>query len=189
MGIFSALFGRKPQQGSGDLARERLKVVLVNDRLKLSADVLEQLKQELLAVISRRLEIDEQGVQVIVTHSDRLNKLIADVPIRRPRTRFEDSVIEPVVKPVPAAGPSEVDTGITAPLPIVTIPSSEGTAKPLEVSPSAAPAAHNGQQSTPEAAPPPAKTAAEAPATASGTSDALAPETDVTPPVNTAQPA
>jgi|GEM_PF-205114 cell division topological specificity factor len=99
MGIFSALFSRKSQPSSSDLARERLKVVLVNDRLKLSPAVLEQLKQELLEVISRRLEIDEQGVQIIVTRSDRLDKLIADVPLRRPRMRFEDSAVEPAVKP------------------------------------------------------------------------------------------
>ncbi len=88
MGIFDMFTGRK-KPTSGELAKERLKVALVHDRIKVSPDLLELIKSDLLAVISRRLDIDEQHVQISMAREDRWDKLLADVPIKRQKVAFE----------------------------------------------------------------------------------------------------
>ena len=40
-------------------------------------------------MISRRLEVDEQHVQVIMARDDRWDKLHADIPIKRQKISFE----------------------------------------------------------------------------------------------------
>ena len=88
MGIFDFMTGRK-KPTPGEVAKERLKVVLAHDRIKVNPELLELIKADLLAVISRRLEVDEQHVQVIVAREDRWDKLHADVPIKRQKISFE----------------------------------------------------------------------------------------------------
>lgn len=88
MGVFEFMVGRK-KPSPGELAKERLKVVLVHDRLKLNPELLETIKDEVLSVISRRLEIDEQLVQISLAREGGLDKLLADVPIKRQKVTFE----------------------------------------------------------------------------------------------------
>ncbi len=88
MGIFDFMTDRK-KPTPGEMAKERLKVVLAHDRLKVNPELLEQIKTDLLAVISRRLEVDEQNVEVIMAREDRLDKLHADIPIKRQKISFE----------------------------------------------------------------------------------------------------
>jgi cell division topological specificity factor len=78
---------KKPRPG--ELAKERLKVVLVQDRIKVNPELLEQIKADLLRVISERLEIDEQHVEIMMTREDRWDKLQAAVPIKRQKITFE----------------------------------------------------------------------------------------------------
>ncbi len=88
MGVFEFMTGRK-KPTPGEVAKERLKVVLAHDRIKVNPELLEQIKIDLLSVISRRLEVDEQHVQVIMAREDRWDKLHADVPIKRQKISFE----------------------------------------------------------------------------------------------------
>jgi cell division topological specificity factor len=88
MGVFQFMTGRK-KPTPGELAKERLKVVLVHDRIKVNPELLELIKADLLAVISRRLEVDEQNVQINVAREDRWDRLRADVPIKRQKIAFE----------------------------------------------------------------------------------------------------
>lgn len=88
MGIFQFISGRK-KPTPGELAKERLKVVLVQDRIKVNPEVLELIKADLLSVISRRLDVDEQHVQISMAREDRWDKLLANVPIKRQKVTFE----------------------------------------------------------------------------------------------------
>lgn len=88
MGIFQFLANRK-KPSAGEIAKERLKVVLVQDRIKLSPDVLELIKADLLTAISRRLEVDEQHVQISMERENRWDTLQAAVPIKRQKISFE----------------------------------------------------------------------------------------------------
>ena len=88
MGVFAFMNGRK-KLTPGEMAKERLKVVLVQDRIKLNPEMLELIRADLMAAISRRLEIDEQNVEVSLGREDRWDKLYANVPIKRQKIAFE----------------------------------------------------------------------------------------------------
>jgi cell division topological specificity factor len=88
MRVFAFISGRK-KPTPGEIAKERLKVVLVHDRIKVNPELLELIKADLLAVISRRLEVDEQHVEITMAREDRWDRLQADVPIKRQKISFE----------------------------------------------------------------------------------------------------
>jgi cell division topological specificity factor len=80
MRILDRLFGqRKPS--SRDIAKERLQLVLAYDRIKVSPELLEILKNELITVISKHVEIDREGVEVTFSQGKRRSRLIADIPL------------------------------------------------------------------------------------------------------------
>ncbi len=74
------LLGRQPK--SADKAKERLKLVLIHDRTDISPDNLELMKNELLQVISRYVEIDPRAVQIRMTQDGREQRLVADIPLK-----------------------------------------------------------------------------------------------------------
>ncbi|MGA9348159.1 MAG: cell division topological specificity factor MinE [Anaerolineae bacterium] len=80
MKILDRLFGqRKPS--SRDVAKERLQLVLAYDRIKISPELLQILKNELITVISKHVEIDREGVDVTFSQGKRRSRLIADIPL------------------------------------------------------------------------------------------------------------
>ena len=79
------LFSRKPS--SATKAKERLQLVLINDRTALTPKALENLKDDLLEVLSRYIEFDSNAVQIDLTRKGRQQRLIADVPITGPQKR------------------------------------------------------------------------------------------------------
>jgi cell division topological specificity factor len=72
---------------SADLAKERMKLVLIHDRTDMTADELASLKDELIAVISRHVDIDPHAVRIEMSHEGRQQRLIADIPIKVARRR------------------------------------------------------------------------------------------------------
>jgi cell division topological specificity factor len=75
------------KEKSANLAKERLKLVLIHDRTDISPQVLEALKNELLDVISRHIEIDPDSVQIAMTQEGREQRLIADIPLKAAHRR------------------------------------------------------------------------------------------------------
>jgi len=78
-GLFKKLAGRDSR--SADHAKERMKLVLINDRTDISSRDMENLKDELITVISRYVEIDTSSVNIQMSHEGRKQRLIADIPI------------------------------------------------------------------------------------------------------------
>lgn len=70
---------------SRDVAKQRLQLVLVHDRSHISPGMLEVLKDEIIAVISKHIEIDQAGVHVTVSENDKENRLVADIPLANGR--------------------------------------------------------------------------------------------------------
>ena len=72
---------------SKDAAKERLQLVLMQDRANVSADFLELMKQEIIDVIKKYIEVDENAIDVRLTtqvNSDGTNGaplLYANIPI------------------------------------------------------------------------------------------------------------
>ena len=82
MSVFSRLQELfSPNPPSSKVAKERLKLVLVHDRLDLSPALMKILKDELIAVISKYVEIDSQGVEVTLSQTRYDQRLVADIPL------------------------------------------------------------------------------------------------------------
>ena len=63
----SRLFGRP--KNSKDMAKERLKLVLIHDRANVSPQLLEMMKNEIIQVISHYLDIDTEGLDIQLTRT------------------------------------------------------------------------------------------------------------------------
>ncbi len=80
MKLFKRLMGRR-ESSSGEVAKERLRLVLAHDRTSISPALLETLKDEIIAAISRHIAIDAEGVEVTISQSARESRLVADIPL------------------------------------------------------------------------------------------------------------
>lgn len=82
------LFGRKEEK-SKNVAKERLKLVLVHDRADLSPKFLDMIKGDIIRVISEYADIDEEGLDIKLTRMKRdmdsstISALVANIPILR----------------------------------------------------------------------------------------------------------
>ncbi len=89
MGFLDRLFGRR--KPSKQIAKERLQLVLSHDRMRIPTGILEPLKDDLIRVISRYIEIDESGITVEFGDADgQRRSLVASIPVigmRRDRLR------------------------------------------------------------------------------------------------------
>jgi cell division topological specificity factor len=72
---------------SADQAKERLKFVLIHDRTDLSPQALEDMKNDIIEVISRHVQIDANKVKINMSQEGREQRLIADIPILPVRGR------------------------------------------------------------------------------------------------------
>lgn len=85
----SKLFGKS--QTSKDVAKERLKLVLIHDRANVSPQFLEMVKGEIIKVITHYMDIDESAldIQLTKTRSEDgksiVPALVANIPIRNVR--------------------------------------------------------------------------------------------------------
>lgn len=90
MDLINQLFPRS--QNSRQDAKRRLQFVLAHDRVDLTPQVLEQMRQEIMAVIARYVELDTDSVEFSLESDQRITALVANVPIRR--VRKEPSIQE-----------------------------------------------------------------------------------------------
>ena len=73
---------------SGDVAKDRLKLLLVSDRANCSPDVMEMIKNDIIQVISKYMEIDAEGLDIQITQTEseggngNVPALYANIPIR-----------------------------------------------------------------------------------------------------------
>ena len=84
-GWLDRFLGQKPKSASE--AKDRLKLVLIHDRTDLTPDALEKMKNELLQVISRYVEIDPAAVCIQMAQEGREQRLVADIPLRAGASR------------------------------------------------------------------------------------------------------
>jgi cell division topological specificity factor len=75
------------QRGSAHTAKERLRLVLTHDRSGLSPGVLEVLKDDIIDVLSRHVEIDKRSVRISLTRDGNQQRLVADIPLAPQRSR------------------------------------------------------------------------------------------------------
>lgn len=85
MGFLNRVFGGEPQ--SAEKAKERLQLVLIHDRAGLSPGKLDALKDELIQVISRHIDIDVDSVEIALTNDRKQQRLVADIPLVNLKSR------------------------------------------------------------------------------------------------------
>lgn len=84
MGLID-LFKKK---NSGDIAKDRLKLLLVSDRANCSPEVMEKIKNDIIQVISKYMEIDAEGLDIQITQTESegdngtVPALFANIPIK-----------------------------------------------------------------------------------------------------------
>jgi cell division topological specificity factor len=78
-------FGNK---GSAGLAKDRLQVVVMYDRLGLSAEQMEALRKDIMETISRHVAIDSERVKIDFMPTPA--EVTITAPVRRSRTRGEE---------------------------------------------------------------------------------------------------
>lgn len=76
------------KKNSGEVAKDRLKLLLVSDRTNCSPEMMEMIKNDIIAVISKYMDIDAQGLDVQITETDAEDSngavpvLFANIPIK-----------------------------------------------------------------------------------------------------------
>ena len=89
------MFSRSSRKGnkSKEVAKERLKLVLVHDRANVSPQFLEMIKGDIVGVIKDYIEVDENGLEITITKTKRefddtmVPALVANIPIKRMKYR------------------------------------------------------------------------------------------------------
>lgn len=82
---FADFFKKK---SSGNVAKDRLKLVLVSDRANCSPEIMEQIKNDIIKVISKYVEIDAEGLDIKITQTESegdngtVPALFANIPIK-----------------------------------------------------------------------------------------------------------
>ena len=77
------------KNSSNNVAKERLKLVLIHDKGNYSPTVLEALKGDILLAIEKYMEVDEEHIEVKMIktksqdNSEMVPALVANIPIKR----------------------------------------------------------------------------------------------------------
>ena len=79
MGFLRKLMGGREK--SSQVAKRRLQLVLVHDRANISPGLLQVIKDEIINVISRHIEIDRNGVEINFSQQGHESRLVADIPL------------------------------------------------------------------------------------------------------------
>jgi len=70
------------KSSSAEKAKDRLKLVLIHARTDITSSALEEMKDEIIKVISNHISIDPASVKIQMRHEGREQRLIADIPLK-----------------------------------------------------------------------------------------------------------
>ncbi len=80
MSFLSRIFKRKK---SKDRAKERLQLLLVQDRINLSPELVDAMRQDIIEVISRYIEVDQEEIEINLKKKDERTTLMANIPVKQ----------------------------------------------------------------------------------------------------------
>lgn len=81
LSLLRRFFGGDKQ--SGHVARKRMQFVLMHDRIDITPDILEAVRKDMLAVLSKYMELDGQSLKVDIEQGKDFMALISNVQVKR----------------------------------------------------------------------------------------------------------
>lgn len=78
--ILMKLFGRNEKK-SAQTAKERLQVVLIHDRASVAPEVLDQMKDEIIAVTSKYMDLNKNGMEISLANDSESVALVVNIPV------------------------------------------------------------------------------------------------------------
>lgn len=90
--ILDMLFLRNGNKNSRQEAKRRLQVVIAHDRASIAPDIIAAMREEILEVVARYVEINRDEMEFGLENNDRLTALTVNLPIRQIKTRLTEKV-------------------------------------------------------------------------------------------------
>jgi len=82
------LIRKKPQ--SKTVAKNRLKLILIQDRTLVEPDIIEGIRDELVGVLSKYFEFEQSGVEMDLHRENETLAFVASVPVTGMRVRHKN---------------------------------------------------------------------------------------------------
>lgn len=82
--VFDRLLNRNDSAHS---AKERLQLVLVHDRINLPAGKMESMKNEIIQVLSKYVDIDKSQAEIEMDRTGREQRLVMNIPLMNTRDK------------------------------------------------------------------------------------------------------
>ena len=82
--VLKRVFGMSEKK-SGAVAKERLQVVLVHDRASISTEIMEKIKEEIISVLSKYMNINRTEMEIALENDADSVALVANIPVNSMR--------------------------------------------------------------------------------------------------------
>ncbi|MEO1340439.1 MAG: cell division topological specificity factor MinE [Cyanobacteria bacterium J06635_13] len=79
------LFPWNNNANSRNHAKSRLKLIIAHDRASINPDMMEAMREEILDVVARYVEVNRDEMQFSLSNDQRMTSLTANLPIRQIR--------------------------------------------------------------------------------------------------------
>ncbi|MBQ7545003.1 MAG: cell division topological specificity factor MinE [Synergistaceae bacterium] len=82
MDFLKKLFGGG-SEGSRQKAKNRLQIVLMHDRTDISPQLLDNLRDEIVEVLTKYMDIETNKIEISLDQDDQATALVANIPVIR----------------------------------------------------------------------------------------------------------
>lgn len=80
---FLEMFFLKKKSNSRNQAKNRLQLIIAHDRTSINPDIMQAMREEILDVVARYVEVDPEEMEFSLSNDRRLTALTANLPIRQ----------------------------------------------------------------------------------------------------------